>query len=197
MPKLLGPEELIFDLIIATHAHYDHFDIDAMPVMMSNGKSILITALDGRKECEKFNIPSERTVYLAEGDQYVYKNIIIKAVFCDHGINMPDAIGLMISITGKNIYITGDTSLHKEKAREFSKQNIDIMFAPINGAFGNLNENESVTLCEIVKPKIMVPCHFWNFAEQGGDPHKFMQEISNRLPQQKYHIMSMGECILI
>ena len=49
LPKLLEPFDLQFDCLIATHPHYDHFDMDAIPQMMSNH----ITQLFASVECEK------------------------------------------------------------------------------------------------------------------------------------------------
>ena len=36
MPKILQPKDIDFDYIIATHPHWDHFDIDSIPQMMDN-----------------------------------------------------------------------------------------------------------------------------------------------------------------
>ena len=36
IPKILDPFELTLDCLIATHPHFDHFDMDAVPQMMSN-----------------------------------------------------------------------------------------------------------------------------------------------------------------
>ena len=44
MPKLLDTKDLIFDFIVTTHRHYDHFDPDSGSIMMPNGTSILLVA---------------------------------------------------------------------------------------------------------------------------------------------------------
>jgi len=196
MPKLLDPEELVFDIIITTHAHYDHFDIDAMPAMMENGKSILFTALDGKKECNKLHIAPKRTVFMQVGDTFEIKGVKIDAVFCDHGSETPYAVGLVLTFGEKTVYIAGDTALHLDKVQDIAERDIDIMFAPINGAFGNLNEFEAITLCKVIKPKLMVPCHYWCFAEHGGNPYIYMKNMQKYIPQQKYKMMSIGEWML-
>ena len=35
LPKILGFYDLRFDVLVATHPHMDHFDIDAIPALMS------------------------------------------------------------------------------------------------------------------------------------------------------------------
>ena len=46
MPQIVNPSELELDVVIATHFHRDHFDIDAMPQLMANGKTKLFCAYD-------------------------------------------------------------------------------------------------------------------------------------------------------
>ena len=41
MPYLYNPLDLDLNLLIATHAHYDHFDPDSVPLIMSNPKTKL------------------------------------------------------------------------------------------------------------------------------------------------------------
>ena len=37
LPKLLLPEEISFDLVLASHFHFDHFDRDSMPALLASG----------------------------------------------------------------------------------------------------------------------------------------------------------------
>lgn len=67
------------------------------------------------------------------------------------------------------------------------------MIAPINGAFGNMNSAEACRLAGIVKPGILIPVHFWMFAEQNGDPAEFMEEAKKLPAGIKPFIMAPGE----
>ena len=49
LPRLLLPQEMVFDVVICTHPHMDHFDIDAVPQLMSNDRTRLFCSVD----CEK------------------------------------------------------------------------------------------------------------------------------------------------
>ncbi len=195
MPMLLSPTDVIFDAVVCTHEHYDHFDIDAVPAMLANEKTQLVAAKDCQKLAERFEIPNEKTRFLGVGDSYQIKDIEVTAVFCDHGSETPDAIGLVIQIDGRKIYMAGDTCLRLDMVEEIRKYTgkPDIMIAPINGAFGNLNEAEMVQLCGEVAPKLVIPCHYWNFAEHGGNPGLFAEIIKREMPGQKYRLMCLGE----
>jgi len=110
----------------------------------------------------------------------------------------PDAFGVVIEIDGKLAYIAGDTCLRPDKVDEIKcGLDFDIMIAPTNGTFGNMNEAESAELCRGIKPKLMIPCHFGCFAEQWGNPLKFIEVMEAELPDQKYNLMRIGEQIEI
>ena len=138
MPKLLEPDELIFDYILTTHAHYDHFDIDAIPRMMENGRTRLFTTSGGIEEARKLGIDKNAGL-IEEGGRYVIGGVTLTAVFCDHGELAPDAVGFLIELYGKKILLCGDTAFRPEKISYLRDENIDWLFVPINGAFGNLN----------------------------------------------------------
>ena len=68
---------------------------------------------------------------------------------------------------------------------------------PINGAFGNLNEREGAVAAGIIKPKLTIPCHYWNFAEHGGNPRLFVDEMKRIDDSSPYELMRPGETIQI
>ena len=51
MPKILEPDDLVLDTLLISHAHYDHFDPDSVPVLMSNGRTQMVAAKDVAVEC--------------------------------------------------------------------------------------------------------------------------------------------------
>jgi len=198
MPHILNADDFVFDCVVATHHHYDHFDVESIPVMLSNLHTRLFAAIDCKKEVDEMKLSFDQVTYIEKDGIYKIGTATINTVFCDHGDSAPDAVGLVIEIDGKKIYISGDTALRLDKISEIvDKGPFDLMIAPINGAFGNLNESDAATLCEIIKPELIIPCHYWNFAEHHGDPGLFAGILKERLPNQKFYIMRMGESIIL
>jgi L-ascorbate 6-phosphate lactonase len=191
MPYVFDPNTLMLDLLVATHAHYDHFDPDSVPILLKNGKTELVCAKDVKEEAIKLGLDDGKINYLKIDDVYENENIKIKAMRCDHGELAPDAIGLLITIDGKRIYITGDTAYREDYFKNMELDGLDLLILPINGAFGNLNEEEAVKAVSVIKPRLTVPCHYWNFAEHGGNPLCFMDLMKQQsLP---YLLMRAGE----
>lgn len=196
-PKIMSPETPL-DYIVATHWHLDHFDIDAMPLLLSNRNTRLLCTEDCKKHIYNLGLDEKRITYIKVGDSIKCSDITVNAVFCDHGEGAPLAVGLVLETDGFKIYLAGDTSLRLDKAPEVAKHGpFDIMMAPINGAFGNLNESENVKLCEFHRPKLSIPCHYWTFAEQHGDPGLWIDLMREKLPGQKYSILAPGEQLIL
>ena len=198
LPMLLSPGEIVLDCVVATHWHYDHFDIDSLPRLMANGHTRLLAADDCREQAERLGLDAQRSVYLEPGMSANVEDIGLTALFCDHGAAAPRAIGLAVQVDGKRLYFTGDTALRLDKADEIAARGpYDVMIAPINGAFGNLDERDAVTLCGRIGPGLIIPEHYWCFAEHHGDPGKFAELLRERLPGQKSLFMAPGERVTL
>jgi len=70
-----------------------------------------------------------------------------------------------------------------------------VLILPINGAFGNMDAHDGVRAAGIIAPALTIPCHYWNFAEHGGDPFAFMNGMKNDHPDLPYLMMRPGETI--
>lgn len=193
LPKLLGTKDIVFDYLIATHPHSDHFDYDSMSDLMSNGKTCLYASVDCKALCEKSGITS-RVTFVKPGDAFSIDGFDLEIVNCDHGTGAPDAFGVIVNMDGFRVLEVGDTCLRLDRVPEYKKNGeIDVLIAPINGAFGNMNEHDCALLSSDLKPSLTIPCHYGMFASHFGSPGKFMQEMVVICPNNKYVIMAQGE----
>ncbi len=194
LPKILFPEEINLDVIVASHFHFDHFDIDAMPALMSSSRTKLLAAVDCRELTEKLNMTECNIEYVKPGDNITEGDYTIHFVNCDHGTLAPHAVGAVIEVDGKKIYFTGDTCLRLDRTEEvLSFGSLDVLIAPINGAYGNLNEQDCVALSKALRPELTIPCHYGMFASHGGNPGIFRKHMMEECPDQEYLLMRMGE----
>ena len=194
LPRILLPSELQFDTVIASHPHFDHFDPDAMPILMSNPHTKLYLSHDCRKLIERLDMQRCKTEYMAPGESYTEGDFTLHFVSCDHGTLAPDAVGAIITVDGKNIFFAGDTCLRLDRTDEYlSFGKIDILIAPINGAYGNLNEHDCVCLSKALAPSLTIPCHYGMFASHGGNPGLFQQYMLEECPDNPFLLMCMGE----
>ena len=201
IPPLLDAGELNAGLFLSTHSHADHLDPDALPVVAKNKKTFFVGSPDCEDTYKQNKIGGSRYKILKEGEEWNYKGIRIRAVFADHGELAPDAVGLMIEVEGIKIYHAGDTCFAPDKVKTSLNTDVDIMIAPINGQYGNMNAGEACALSAVVKPKIVIASHFWMFlqhvCERGkGDPSTFLREAAALPGEITAMVMAPGEFLM-
>lgn len=194
LPKILYPQDIRFDYLIATHPHFDHFDMDSIPLMMANGSTKLWASVNCKAEVKRLMMSEKNIFYVQPGENTQAGDFYLEFVDCDHGIGAPDAFGIIITVDEKKIYIAGDTCLRIDTAEQLkSRGTFDVMIAPINGAYGNLNEKECAQLCDLLNPKVIIPCHYGMFASHGGNPGLFYEIMKQEYSDKKFLLMTMGE----
>lgn len=174
LPQILEANDLTFDVIICTHLHYDHFDIDAVPEMLNYGEPRLFCSVDCEKLVHQLQMEyyGDRITYVKPGDKAVVGEFDITFVNCDHGAGVPDAVGVVVKVDGKNIYQVGDSCLRLDRVFEIP-QPLDVLISPINGMYGNMNSSDTVELASVLHPVVTIPCHYGMFASHGGDLKSF------------------------
>ena len=198
IPSVIKAEELDADLYLSTHEHADHLDPDSLPVIVKNKKTFFLGSPDCEELYKQNDISKERYIILKEGEEWDTEGIKIRAVYADHGDLSPRANGLLIDIHGIKIYHTGDTCFCPEEIKASLKSDVNIMIAPINGQYGNMNAYEACKLALIIKPEFLIASHFWMFLEHvteggKGDPATFLKESANLPKEIKAMVMAPGE----
>ena len=198
LPKILNADELEFDVVIATHSHKDHFDDDIMPELMANSRTRLFASANCEKEVKRLGMYENHVSYVMPGETHIQGDFMIDFVSCDHGEGAPDALGVVVTVDGKKIYEAGDTCLRLDRIEEYKEKGpFDIMIAPINGMYGNLNADDCARLSDALQPKLTIPCHYGMFASHMGMPGEFFNIMTEKYPENKFLIMMQGERLII
>lgn len=191
LPQILDPSTLTFDYIICTHPHLDHFDIDAIPEMVSKG-SKLFCSVDCEKLIHQLQMEyyDDQITYVKPRDHHTAGDFDITFVNCDHGTGAPDAVGVVVKVDGKTIYEVGDSCLRLDRVNEIP-QPLDVLISPVNGMYGNMDSDDTARLAETLHPTLTIPCHYGMFASHGGDLKRFYDMMTEKkLPML---IMQQGE----
>lgn len=183
-PVLLKPKDLAPDYYVITHLHFDHFDYDTVPLVIQRSPG---TVFLGPASCQdkllELGAPPERIRSLNRNEVYQDGVVKIRGIMADHGVMAPDAIGVLLEMEGHRFYFSGDTAFREPLFREAALFKPDVAMLSINGRFGNMNAQEGARAAVLSGAKYGVPCHFWTFAEHGGDPGEFCQCLQ-----------SLGQC---
>ncbi len=165
------PEDLKSDVVICTHNHLDHIDIDAIP-LMNKEKILFLAPADARNTLLECGVKNYKEFDV--GTVFKIGNFEFEAVFADHTV---PAVGVIVKHNGKSMYFSGDTE-YNEKLEELKEYNIDVMFICINGKLGNMNVDEAVKLTKIINPKVGVPTHYGMFESNTENPLLYTSKLS-------------------
>ena len=173
LPQILSPSDLAFDAVICTHPHWDHFDVDAVPELLSRGSRLFCSVdCDQLVRQTQLQYFSRQITYVKPGDTATVGDFELVFVNCDHGSGAPDAVGVVVKVDGKTIYEVGDSCLRLDRIAEIP-QPVDVLISPINGMYGNMNSEDTIKLAEALRPALTIPCHYGMFASHGGDLKSF------------------------
>lgn len=165
------PDRLRSDVVICTHNHLDHVDIDAIPLMKKD-YMLFLAPTDAEKTLKECGVTKFKD--FNEGDKFSIGKFELEAVCAFHSA---PAIGIIVRHDGHTLYFSGDT-LYDEKLKELKEYNIDVMFICINGKLGNMNVDEAVEITNAINPKIAVPTHYGMFESNTENPENFTSKIS-------------------
>jgi len=194
----LEAHEITRGLMVATHCHEDHLDIEAIrsiaersPLVHFAGPISCVRAMG--RDC-----PSAERIHLLELEKTNrFDGFDLLAVYADHGEAEPDAVGVVIEIDGMRIYHTGDTCYCPDRMRRVIEMRPDIIIPCINGVYGNMNSVEAARLAHEVGANAAIPCHFWLFIGQNthpqGTPMAFWEACQQYAPTTRPVFLRVAE----
>ena len=152
------------DIILVTHQHEDHNQIGL--ITQKPGCTVItnVEALDGGKH-----------------NDFSVLGVKIEAVEAGYnqGHSTEDAVGFMVTIDGKKLYFSGDTSKTPQMAT-FAARELDYAFLCADG-FYNMGLEEAAVCAALIGAKHNVPVHLKpgeafdrELAEQFKDPNRLI-----------------------
>ena len=167
---VVEPEDLASNVVVCTHNHLDHVEIDAIPRMNKEDK-LFLAPDDAREQLLACGVTNYAR--FNEGDRFEIGDFSLEAVLAVHSV---PAVGVIVRHRGVTLYISGDT-LYDERLAALVAKNVDVMFICINGKLGNMNVEEAIKLTGEISPRVGVPIHYGMFESNTEDPTKYTSRV--------------------
>jgi len=197
MPPPISPGDVACDLVITTHEHGDHLDVDALPVIAANNASCRFAGpATCASEFQRLGIDADRIVMLQRSGSMEIDGVTIHTAPADHGEFTADAVAVVVELDGVRILHSGDTSLCSNAFKPLYALRPDVLLPCINGNFGNMNHIDAAQMAQQVQPQVVIPCHFWMFVEHGGDPAAFLHACKYFCPEVPATVLRPGEGLM-
>ena len=103
-------------VIVLTHEHGDHTDIETLGKFLTERSEVLVLA--SRNAWQKVRSLGGNNKYVSfdVGSEWTKEEVRFKAVYAEH--SDPYSIGVVITAEGENYYVTGDTLYNKDWSTE-------------------------------------------------------------------------------
>ena len=169
-PSVFGPGEIKADILLCSHEHEDHLDMDAIPVLLKDAKLAAFTNITAKEKLKKAGLTAEaeRFTVLKKNEPVQFDEFTLMPLDCDHGEFTPEALGLLLDFGFTSVYYSGDTSYTRARLAAAIAKKPAVSLLPINGAYGNLNAEEAAKFAADLQTRLCVPHHFWTFPAHVG-----------------------------
>jgi L-ascorbate metabolism protein UlaG (beta-lactamase superfamily) len=161
------------DLVLVSHDHGDHFDMDALNAVTNAGCRIVAPQL-------VYNMMTASlralTIVLTNGASTNLLGLMIEAVpaYNDrHARGVGN--GYVVTIGGRRLYMSGDTGAQPEVR---ALPNIDVAFLCMNLQF-TMSTTQAVSVVREMRPRVVYPYHY--SGNPAADLNWFKQQVSNDL----------------
>jgi len=162
--------DLPASLVLVSHWHEDHLDIDAAVDLASRG-----IPFAGPPSCRArfvaLGLPGDLFTELRPGESITVGSITATATPAVHrvpGYLTEDAVGFVVSMDGTHVFHTGDSEYHRNIPEFLADWQLAAALVCVNGTGGNMNVLEAATLVAQLNVDVAVPMHFglWESEDQ-------------------------------
>jgi L-ascorbate metabolism protein UlaG (beta-lactamase superfamily) len=170
------------DLVLITHHHGDHLDLEALKKVVKNGTVVIAT----RKCAEKMGGHVKNVIVMGNGDIKTVTGFKIEAVPAYNLIHMRssgrpfhpegEGNGYVMTLGARRVYVAGDTENIPEMK---ALRDIDIAFLPMNLPY-TMSSAMAADAVKGFKPRVVYPYHtLFSTEDQVPGFIKLMRDITD------------------
>lgn len=206
-PPVLAPERLHADLVLVTHRHDDHLDLDTLvPLSSAPGAPLIAAPEPTHQELRSHGL--ERLQPVVPKQRFSHGPITVTPIRAFHGDEngeLGPCFGYLMEAHGLRVCHTGDTLVTPELVNTIRAVRPHVLIAPTNGAdafrslrgiVGNMNGREAVELAREVGADLLIPTHYDLFPNNSENQAFLVDYLLTHRPEQAFHLLRAGERFL-
>ncbi len=165
-------------LILITHDHYDHFSPNDIR-KVAKEDTVMVVPEKMRKKADEVadtikNIMTVSPGAVEEAAGFDFETVPAYNVLKPFHPKSAEWVGYILRISGKRIYIAGDTDATKEA----EAVKCDIAIVPIGGTF-TMDAKKAADLVNKICPQVAIPVHYGTLVGKPGDGEIFAKNVND------------------
>lgn len=146
------------DIIMITHSHYDHFDMEAVESLRKSGTVVICDKTTA--EAFEFDCITMTPGAVSEPMSGITVEAVPAYNITDGHLQFHPAAredcGYIITVEGLRIYVAGDTENNDDVK---ALRNIDVAFLPVNQPY-TMTVEQAADVVRAIRPRIFYPYHY-------------------------------------
>jgi L-ascorbate metabolism protein UlaG (beta-lactamase superfamily) len=180
------------DIILVTHAHFDHIGTDIPEIVNATGATFLGQPEMISKLVES-GLKQESAIGMNIGGQVEVKGIKVRMTQAVHSSEAGEPAGFIITLEdGKTVYHAGDTGIFAGMELIGKLYDIDIALLPIGSVFV-MDPSQAAHSLTLLKPKKVIPIHYQTFPILVQDADDFVKLAKEKAPETKVEAIKPGQ----
>jgi L-ascorbate 6-phosphate lactonase len=178
----IKPEDFEVNYVFCTHDHWDHTDPIALPIIAKNfPDTIFLGSQESCRHLTELGVEKKRLKPLKAKNIYKFQDFTVTPYY---SVPPEEAdtthFGYVFEAEGAKIYNMGDTFQSvvenpKSLLRDVAEALPDVAMFPIIGDTPQRKPEDALKFAMVVKPKIVIPCHYDCFSDRTVDPQRFVE----------------------
>lgn len=194
LPVFIEPEDLDIDIFLTTHSHDDHAD----PVTirrMNKDRTIFVGPFDAVRRYRACGVPDTACRLIHPGQQLDFgsRTTVVGTFALPTDATDLNHLGFLIRFSsGITFYNTGDTA-YSERLLTLLPTGVDVCAICINGGFHNLSTQDAASVVKVVRPRVVIPCHYDMMVNNVGSPEMFRVALENNGSDAEFTVLKYYE----